>query len=669
MRRGELRVGVVIPCFNAERYLAQTISSVLIQSYAAAEIVIIDDGSTDGSLTIARQYEAAFPEVVRVYAERFGNAPRARNVGAARTDAHALMFLDADDVLAPDALEALQSALSANPAAIAACPWLRIELQDGKWSSLPATCAPRRADQDALSAWLTGWYYPPCAVLWSREAFTETGGWDEEVTSNQDGDLVMRALVSGTTLVETEAGTAYYRKLPEGETSLSGKRFSFDGLQGRLKVIEKIARLLEEAGAIAPYRKPISQAFASLSASAADNFGGLSHYARVKSREYAPSLWQRALARATRSGNTLQTRPTAPPPRNQFEEISFGLDHAKQVLSSPVSASDPVLGVAAVEKSPKVSVIIPVYNRAHLLHRTLAGVLQQTFDDFEVLVVDDCSKDDPASVVAALQDTRLRYLRQPENKGVAAARNRGLREARAPLVAFLDDDDEWFPEKLDLQVNLFKALPQDVGLVYTGTETVSDDGRRIVDMPSAHGDLYLELLVRNILHGAPASAMMRRNAITNVGFFDETLPAIEDYDYWLRVCRCYRIGCISTPLVRYNDLRGPSEGQQNQERRSLNIQANLAARNQFYQKHGSQMRKAGVAHLFLIDTAKRGLVDEWNDRRAARRLSLKALTLAPTSRVVHQMLLRSFGILKLLRMLKVRPPVNTSVAGPAQTEK
>ncbi|GAA3973997.1 glycosyltransferase family A protein [Allohahella marinimesophila] len=654
MKDTDLSIAVVIPCFNAEAYLAQTIGSVLAQTYPAAEIVVIDDGSTDGSLAIAREYEAAFPGLIRVHSERSSNAPRTRNIGAALTSANALMFLDADDVLAPDALEALATALAANPGAIAACPWRRLELQDEKWLSLPATCAPRKADQDALSGWLTGWYYPPCAMLWSRQAYTDIGGWDEEATSNQDGDLVMRALVDGVSLIETDAGTAYYRKLPDGQTSLSGKRHSFDGLKGRVRVIEKIARMLEESGRIEPYRASIRRAFLLLSAEAADRFDGLSHYARTKSQEYAPSILSRAMARAEDfRSSAAPSRPAAAPPRDQVEEISFGLDEARE-LSSAINSDDSVQTTAI--QRPTVSVIIPVYNRAHLLQRTIRGVLQQTFEDFEVLIIDDCSKDDPASVVAAIQDPRLRYIRQPENRGVAAARNRGLREARAPFVAFLDDDDEWFPQKLALQVSLLEAAAPEVGLVYTGTETITDNGSRTIDTPSAHGDLYQELLIRNILHGAPASALMRRNVITNVGFFDETLPAIEDYDYWLRVSRYYRIECVSTPLVRYNDFREQSDGQQNQERRSLNIQANLEARAQFYRKHGKQMRLAGVAHLFLIETARRGLVDEWQDRQAARRLSLQALFLAPRSWPVRHMLMRSFGVLKALRVLKgLRP--------------
>jgi O-antigen biosynthesis protein len=161
-----VNVSVIIPCYNAEPFLAQTIGSVLEQTRPAHEIIVVNDGSTDGSLGLARRFEAGCGGLVRVITERSGHAPHTRNTGAFLATGDALMFLDADDVLAPDVLESLTNALSRRQGAIAGCPWRRLEYEDGKWISRPATCAPRMPDQDALSAWLSGWYYPTCSVLW-----------------------------------------------------------------------------------------------------------------------------------------------------------------------------------------------------------------------------------------------------------------------------------------------------------------------------------------------------------------------------------------------------------------------------------------------------------------------------------------------------------------------
>jgi O-antigen biosynthesis protein len=626
-----VRVSIVIPCHNAEPYLAQTIGSALDQSVPPDQIVIVDDGSTDGSLAVAQRMAASCGPLVRVYSERSGNASRTRNIGASLATGDAVLFLDADDVLGTNALEALVAALAAAPGGVAACPWQRLVLDGRKWVSRPATCARRKPDQDALGAWMTGWYYPPCAVLWSKDAFVRTGGWDETAVLNQDGDIMMRALVSGIPLVETSSGKAYYRRLPEGQVSVSGQRFSYGGLAGRLAIMEKIACLLEEQGRLERYRADLSEAFALIATDAAGLYGGLSQQAWANSRHYGPSVWSRAvtaLARPIHFGATA-AKPLAAWQHEQGQEVRSGTDRAERLLSTtPVASPSDRACAGPLPDRPAVSVVITAFNRARLLARALESVIAQTFADFEVLVVDDCSRDDLESVVTGFRDRRLRYLRQPENRGVAAARNRGMRESRAPFVAFLDDDDEWFPDKLAQQIEVFRVAPPDVGLVYTGTETVSDHGTRSLHLPTASGDLYRELLVKNLLTG-PTSVMIRRNVIAVVGFFDEELPAIEDFDYWLRVCRRYKVARVGTPLARYNNFRDNSEGAG--QRRSLALMANLEARAAFYRKHGAQMRKAGVAHLFLAGSARRHLTPERGHMNSARWLALQALLLDPTS--------------------------------------
>jgi glycosyltransferase involved in cell wall biosynthesis len=546
------------------------------------------------------------------------------------------MFLDADDVLAPDTLEVLANGLISHPQGISACPWRRLELVSNRWISRPASCASRRAGYNALSAWLTGWYYPTSSVLWSRDAFILTGGWDEEAKVNQDGDLMMRALAMSIPLLETTGGTSYYRRMPEGRFSLSGKRSTYDGIATRIGVIENIARMLEERDQLDNYLEPISRAFKYVANDATELYSDLHKHARKKSRLYAPRPWFRGMTLIKRNFQRLAgtnkkgTKPTAAPPRDQVEEIDFGIDQADKILSLAVETLPNKNSAHRPLKSrPTVSVIIPVYNRAHLLPRALDSVLKQTYSDFEVLIVDDCSKDDPESVIASYQDPRLRYLRQPENRGVAAARNRGLREALAPFVAFLDDDDEWFPEKLSRQVELFLRSPPEVGLIYTGVETVMNEGSCEIQAPTERGNVYRKMLAKNCIHGG-SSSMLRRNLITKIGFFDEKLLAIEDYEYWLRISRYYNFEYVEEALVRYHDIRAVSID--NDSRRSRNIQANLEARNQFYQKHQAEMKKEGVAHFFLTQSANRHMASHWNDIKAARRLALKAFFHAPTSR-------------------------------------
>src|SRR5688500_9781977 len=124
-----------------------------------------------------------------------------------------------------------------------------------------------------------------------------------------------------------------------------------------------------------------------------------------------------------------------------------------------------------VHHNPIVSVVIPTYNRAHLIRRAIDSVVAQTFADWELIVVDDASKDDAEGVVRSYGDSRMRYVRHDVNKGASAARNTGLYAAHGEFVAFLDSDDEWLPEKLASQVELFRANPggfASLGVVLTG---------------------------------------------------------------------------------------------------------------------------------------------------------------------------------------------------------
>src|SRR5712692_9764325 len=120
-----------------------------------------------------------------------------------------------------------------------------------------------------------------------------------------------------------------------------------------------------------------------------------------------------------------------------------------------------------VSKMPKASVITPTYNRADFLRVAIASVLNQTFQDLEIIVVDDASSDRTAEVVRRFTDELIKYIRHDINKGGSAARNTGIKNSTGAYVAFLDDDDEWLPEKLGMQVDLLENSPAEVGGVYT----------------------------------------------------------------------------------------------------------------------------------------------------------------------------------------------------------
>ena len=193
-----------------------------------------------------------------------------------------------------------------------------------------------------------------------------------------------------------------------------------------------------------------------------------------------------------------------------------------------------------------VSIIIPTYDRAWCLPQAVASVLEQTYRDFEVIIVDDGSGDDTAQIAAAWGAT-VRLLQQT-NQGVSAARNRGIRASRGRLLAFLDSDDWWQPEKLARQVAFFDAHPD--AMICQTDEIWIRRGVR-VNPKQRHrkpsGWIFEASLALCLV--SPSAVMMRRELFDAVGLFDEELPACEDYDLWLRVSARYPVHLIEEPLV------------------------------------------------------------------------------------------------------------------------
>ncbi len=199
---------------------------------------------------------------------------------------------------------------------------------------------------------------------------------------------------------------------------------------------------------------------------------------------------------------------------------------------------------------PRVSVVIVNYNYARFLPEAVESVLAQNYDNCEILVVDDGSTDDSHSILKRYEQ-RVRLVFQ-ENRGVSAARNRGIAESTAPLVAFLDSDDLWHPDKLVRQIERFHDAS--VGMVYTGLCYIDVDGNALGTMLDGSRGQVLEDIALLRSPGVPASgssAMVRRSVLDNVGPFDESLSTSADWDMWRRIACHTTIDVVSEPLVLY----------------------------------------------------------------------------------------------------------------------
>jgi len=196
--------------------------------------------------------------------------------------------------------------------------------------------------------------------------------------------------------------------------------------------------------------------------------------------------------------------------------------------------------------SHTVSVIIPTYNRGWIVRDAIDSVLGQTYTDFELIVVDDGSSDRTPPILDAYGD-RLCVIRQA-NQGVSAARNRGIGESSGPLIALLDSDDIWLPKKLAVQVDFFNRNP--AALICQTEEIWIRNGLR-VNPGKRHrkpsGMIFERSLELCLV--SPSAVMVRRELFEKVGQFDESLPACEDYDLWLRVGCRFPVHLIDKPLT------------------------------------------------------------------------------------------------------------------------
>ena len=197
-------------------------------------------------------------------------------------------------------------------------------------------------------------------------------------------------------------------------------------------------------------------------------------------------------------------------------------------------------------KLPLVSVIIPTYNRGWVVQEAIDSVLDQDFSDYELIVVDDGSNDNTREILGAYG--KAITVLQQSNRGVSAARNRGIAEAAGRLIAFLDSDDLWLPRKLTTQVKFFE---ENADAVINQTQEIwVRNGLRVNPKKRHHkfsGMIFERSLALCLV--SPSAVMIKKSLFDAVGVFDEQLPACEDYDLWLRVSCRYPVHLMDTPLI------------------------------------------------------------------------------------------------------------------------
>lgn len=291
--------------------------------------------------------------------------------------------------------------------------------------------------------------------------------------------------------------------------------------------------------------------------------------------------------------------------------------------------------------APRVTVVIPTYNRATLLGETIESVLRQSFNDLEIVVCDDGSADDTEARVRSF-GARVRYLRLAHTGRPGAPRNRGIGAARGELIAFLDDDDLWETEKLARQVDLMDR--DGLNLVYADRRLLFSDGsqsEQVVSPAPESPDRLTDLLLQGQFPSV-CTMLVHRSLLEQVNGFDETLETGEDLDLWLRLGRIARAAPVPESLVlvrrrpgSLSDRSGPLSF-----RNAIQVlQRSLAAGDML-----PAQRRVCRATLARLNGRLAEVLAGRGDIAGAMRAALRALRYAPTSRATWAALVRTLRV-------------------------
>lgn len=233
-----------------------------------------------------------------------------------------------------------------------------------------------------------------------------------------------------------------------------------------------------------------------------------------------------------------------------------------------------------------VSVIIPTFKRSNFILRAIESVLNQTYENIEIIIVDDNEGDNEFSKLTKkilkrfIDNREIVYVKHRTNKGISAARNTGIKKAKGDYIAFLDDDDEFLPKKIELQLDIFNKSKNNVGLVYGAYLEINENlNKEIVIMPKFKDNVYSILGLNHI--GPPSMVMCTKSAIEQIGGFDEFLNHKEDIDFYFRLSEKYNISFTNEVITKYYIHSGAA---------SKNHSDRLILMHRYLDKHKEKMK-------------------------------------------------------------------------------
>lgn len=299
-----------------------------------------------------------------------------------------------------------------------------------------------------------------------------------------------------------------------------------------------------------------------------------------------------------------------------------------------------------------ISVVIPTHNRVDLLGRAIKSVQNQTYKNIEIIIVSDGSTDNTKDFVdeKKKKDNRISYFEYFPAKGANVARNLGIEKSHGDYIAFLDDDDEWLPTKLEKQLSVFLS-DSSIGLVYTGNNNIYVNEKiTYIYEPCKNGDLSSDILRRNYI-GSTSSVILKREVLEESGLFDDKLPARQDYDLWIRICQITRIGVVKEKLLNYYNYTNKKQISSSVDKyfEAQMIIANKY-KNLFDRLNEKQKKYISLKNIvFLAQMSLRN-----NNPKQCREYSLEALKYSLNIRAILLFVLSFFGFKATLKLRNLK---------------
>ncbi|MEG4576286.1 glycosyltransferase [Microcoleus sp. N3A4] len=510
-------ISVIIPAYNGDRYIVQAVESVLGQTFTNLEIIVVNDGSKDETHQVLQPY---IDRIRYFYQENQGVAA-ARNRGIQEAKGELIAFLDQDDFFFPDNLAAKIALFRSSPSlGIVNSGWRLVNEQGDAISDITPWLYFPKLD---LETWIVQMPVLPSAMMFSRQWLELAGGFNSDFDSVDDSDLVLRLAVLGCEAAWLPQVTVSYRQHDQNVSIKKAIKQAnlFITLKQKFFQLPDLPQHIRELENPAFYEALTWMAwqlyYSSYPVEAVDFFQKSLRYSPDSAKQTVTDWLKRLTAISQVYGFT-----------SDFKLLR-NLSQWKQLMASILPS-----------KTPRVSVIIPAYNCERYISRAVESAVNQTYQDWEIIVIDDGSTDSTSRVLDAYRDV-IQYVYQ-ENQGAAIARNRACELAKGEFLAFLDADDFFLPEKLAKQIACFEADPS-LGMVQNGWLMVDETGKDIcAAMPwEAAPNLDLETFVvyKNV---RPSAMMLRREWWERLGGFDHRFPPTEDLDFALRLglkgCKC-----------------------------------------------------------------------------------------------------------------------------------